>query len=225
MASYVWGHTLDFGSPNPWAAPTRGNADTDLRHNLQAAVSWTLPQFEGRGVLHNALSGWGLDGRYFLRSAYPVTVLGNLFNDPVTGERFYTGSNIVPGRPLYLFDESLPGGRTLNGGPDVADGAFQFPAGNSQGNAPRDFARGFRAQQLSLSLRRDIHLYNQLYLQLRGDVFNISNSPDFGYIDPNLSDQLFGQPTLSLNQSYGQSGSLYQPGGPRSVQVMFRVRW
>lgn len=27
------------------------------------------------------------------------------------------------------------------------------------------------------------------------------------------------------NQSYGQSGSLYQPGGPRSLQFMFRVRW
>ena len=113
----------------------------------------------------------------------------------------------------------------LNGGPSVANGAFQLPVGNSQGDAPRNIARGFGAQQLSLSLRRDIHLYNSLYLQLRGDVFNISNSPDFGYIVPNLGDQLFGQPTLSLNQSYGQSGSLYQPGGPRSIQWMFRVRW
>jgi hypothetical protein len=60
---------------------------------------------------------------------------------------------------------------------------------------------------------------------MRGDVFNVSNSPDFGYIVPGLSDRLFGQPTLSLNQSYGQSGSLYQPGGPRSLQWMFRVRW
>lgn len=113
----------------------------------------------------------------------------------------------------------------LNGGPNVANGAFQLPVGNSAGDAPRNFARGFGAQQLSLSLRRDIHLYSSLYLQLRGDVFNISNSPDYGYIVPNLSDQLFGQPTLSLNQSYGQSGSLYQPGGPRSLQWMFRVRW
>lgn len=40
-----------------------------------------------------------------------------------------------------------------------------------------------------------------------------------------LTDGLFGQPILSLNQSYGQSGSLYQPGGPRSLQWMFRVRW
>jgi hypothetical protein len=225
MTSYVWGHSLDFGTPNPWAAPTRGNADTDVRQNFQAAVSWTMPQPAGSGLIRNVLSGWGVDGRFFLRSAYPVAVLGNLFHDPVTGEHFYTGSNLVPGRPLYLFDKWLPGGRMLNGGPDVTDGAFQLPAGGSQGNTPRNLARGFGAQQLSLSLRRDIHLYDNLSLQLRGDVFNVSNSPDFGYVAPTLSDRLFGQPTLSLNQSYGQSGSLYQPGGPRSLQWMFRVRW
>jgi len=225
MTSYVWGHSLDFGSPNPWAAPTRGNADTDVRHNLQAAVSWTLPQVTGKTLVHNALSGWGVDGRFFLRSAYPVDVLGNLFHDPVTGEQLYTGADLVPGKPLYVSDSSLPGGRLLNGGPNVINGAFQLPVGVSQGNAPRNIARGFSAQQLSFSLRRDVHLYNQLYLQLRGDLFNVSNSPDFGYIVPNLTDQLFGQPTLSLNQSYGETGSLYQPGGPRSLQWMFRVRW
>ena len=225
LTSYVWGHALDFGSPNPWSAPMRGNSDTDVRHNLQAALSWTLPPAGTRGFVHNALSGWGIDGRYFLRSSYPVTVFGNLFHDPATGERFYTGADLIRGRPLYLSNSSFPGGRMLNGGPNVADGAFQLPVGNSQGNAPRNIARGFGAQQLSLSLRRDIHLYDRLCLQVRGDVFNASNNPDFGYIVPNLSDQLFGQPTLSLNQSYGQSGSLYQPGGPRSLQWMFRVSW
>jgi hypothetical protein len=225
MTSYVWGHALDFGSPNPWAAPMRGNTDTDVRENLQAAASWTLPSAGARGFAHNALSGWGIDGRFFLRSSYPVTVLGNLFHDPVTGEQFYSGADLIPGKPLYLSNRSLPGGRMLNGGPDVADGAFQLPAENAQGNAPRNIARGFGAQQLSLSLRRDIHLYDRLSLEVRGDVFNVSNSPDFGFIVPNLSDQLFGQPTLSLNQSYGRSGSLYQPGGPRSLQWMFRVRW
>ena len=74
-------------------------------------------------------------------------------------------------------------------------------------------------------MRRDIRLHDDLYLQLRCDVFSISNSPDFGYIDPHLTDQFFGQPVLTLNQSYGETGSLYQTGGPRSVQWMFRVHW
>ena len=79
----------------------------------------------------------------------------------------------------------------LNGGPKVADGAFRLPVGSLQGNASRNIARGFEAQQVSLSLRRDIHLYKSLGLQVRGDVFNVSNSPDFGYVVANLGDQLF----------------------------------
>jgi hypothetical protein len=225
MTSYVWAHAMDSDSTNPWTAPTRGNADTDVRHNLQGALTWTVPAMGTSGFAHNALSGWAIDGRYFLRSPYPVTVLGNLFHDSVTGEQFYSGADLIPGRPLYLLNSSLPGGRMLNGGPAVAEGAFQLPADNSQGNAPRNMARGFNAQQLSLSAQREIHLYDRLHLQLRGDVFNVFNNPDFGYIVPNLTDQLFGQPILSLNQSYSQSGSLYQPGGPRSLQFMFRVRW
>lgn len=196
MTSYVWAHAFDFGTANPWATPTRGNADADVRHNLQAAASWTLPEVGVHGLAHNTLSGWGIDGRYFLRSSYPLTVLGNLFHDPVSGERFYTGAELVQGRPLYLSNSSLPGGRMLNGGPGIVNGAFQLPTGNTQGNAPRNIARGFGAQELSLSLRRDMHLYDRLYVQLRGDVFNVTNSPDFGYVVPNLTDQLFGQPTL-----------------------------
>jgi hypothetical protein len=225
IASYVWSHAIDTAAPNPWAALSRANADTDVRHNLQTGVVWTLPQVHGISLLHNAFSGWGFDSRIFLRSSYPVNVLGNLFYDPVTAERFYTGADLVAGLPIYLSNPTLPGGRMLNGGPNAPDGAFQLPSGNAQGNAPRNLARGFPAQQVSLALRRDIHLYKDLCLQLRGDVFNISNSPDFGYIDSHLTDQLFGQPVLTLNQSYGQTGSLYQTGGPRSVQWMFRIHW
>lgn len=225
LASYVWSHAIDIGGPNPWDALTRGNADADVRHNFQVGLAWTLPQAHGSPLVHNAFSGWGFDSRLFFRSSYPVDVLGNLFTDSVTGERFYTDADLIAGSPLYLSSPALPGGRMLNGGPNAPHGAFRLPSGEAQGDAPRNVARGFPAQQVSFALRRDIRLHEGLYLQLRGDVFNISNSPDFGYIDPHLTDQLFGQPILTLNQSYGQAGSLYQSGGPRSVQWMFRVRW
>ena len=225
MASYVWSHSLDYGSISPWIKPTYANSDSDVRNNVQAAVSWTSPKIDGPVVVRNALNGWGIDSRFFVRSSYPITPLGDIVFDPATGERFYTGTDLIPGRPFYRKDETIPGGRRLNGGPAFADGAFQLPPAGGTGNAPRNIARGFGAQQLSLSLRRQIHLYDHLQLELRGDVFNVTNSPDFGYVDPYITDALFGQSTLSLNQSYGQSGSLYQPGGPRSLQWMFRVRW
>jgi hypothetical protein len=59
-------------------------------------------------------------------------------------------------------------------------------------------------------------------VQLKGEAFNILNHPNYGYIDPTITDFLFGQSTRMLNQSFGGSGALYQQGGPRSVQLGLR---
>jgi hypothetical protein len=55
------------------------------------------------------------------------------------------------------------------------------------------------------------------------EMFNVTNHPNFGYIDPYLPDLLFGQPTKLLNQSFGTTGSIYQQGGPRSMQISLRL--
>jgi hypothetical protein len=84
--------------------------------------------------------------------------------------------------------------------------------------------RGFNAVQTNLSLRRDMPIYyDRVHLQFQVESFNLLNHPTLGYIDPSLSDALFGQATKMLNQSFGPSGSLYQQGGPRSVQFSFKV--
>ncbi len=100
---------------------------------------------------------------------------------------------------------------------------FAHRRGTDAGNTSGNLFRGFGAQQVSLALWRDIRLYDRLTLQLRAETFNVSNSPDLGYISPHVTDALFGQPTLSLNRSFGQTGSLYQLGGPRSHQWMFKL--
>ena len=225
MTSYVWAHSMDDNSVQPWSLATHGSADTDVRNNLQASFVWELPRAKGTSIARNAFKGWSVDGRFFARSGYPITPTGTLLLDPVTGERFNRNVDLDRTQSLYVHTPLAPGGRVLNGGPLLPAGAFHLPVSYADGSAPRNIARGFGAQQLSLSLQREIRLHSSLYLQLRGDVFNTSNSPDFGYIDPQLTDQLFGRAVLSLNQSYGQTSSLYQPGGPRSLQFDFRLHW
>ena len=86
--------------------------------------------------------------------------------------------------------------------------------------------RRFRPHnQINVALRREIHLYDSFNLQLRGEAYNLLNHPDLGYIDSSLTDALFGQATLMLNQSFGPTGSLYEPGGPRSLQISLRLRF
>ena len=151
--------------------------------------------------------------------------MGNLFSDPATGDRYYSGVDLIPGRALYLFGAQYTGGRMFNGGPNVTNPAFGLPAGSDVGNAPRNLLRGFGDTQLNVGLRWQIHFYHDVNLQMRGDFFNILNHPNLGYVDPVLSNDLFGQTTLMLNQSFGSPGSLYEPGGPRSIQISVKLHF
>jgi hypothetical protein len=45
-------------------------------------------------------------------------------------------------------------------------------------------------------------------MQIKAEMFNVFNHPNFGYIDPSLSDEFFGQSTKMLDQSFGNSGAL-----------------
>jgi TonB-dependent Receptor Plug Domain. len=223
LASYTWAHSLDYGSTDPLYPLTYGNSDLDVRHNLEGAISWDLPKPGRSRLLRYVFDGWGLDGRLIARTAFPVTLMGNLLSDPATREKYYNGVDLTPNRPLYLYGSQYPGGRIINGGPNATDPAFSLPGGTLEGNAPRNFVRGFNAVQVNAALRREFPIYDRLALQFQAEAFNVLNHPNFGYIDPSLSDALFGQSTKMLNQSFGATGSLYQQGGPRSVQFSFKV--
>jgi hypothetical protein len=208
------------GSP---LSADHGNSDLDVRHNLEAAISWDLPKPGKNLFLKYVLGSWGFDGRLIARTAFPVTLYGNLFSDPATGDRYYNGVNLIPNRPLYLYGSEYAGSRILNGGPNAANPAFSFPDGAAQGDAPRNLVRGFNAVQANVVFRKETPIYDRLAVQFQAEAFNVLNHPNFGYIDPSLSHALFGQSTKMLNQSFGPAGSLYQQGGPRSVQLSFKV--
>ena len=222
LAAYTWSHALDYGSTDAEFPLEHGNSDLDVRHNLEAAVSWDSPKPLPISFLKRVMGNWGLDGRLIARTAFPVNLSGNFFLDPVAGNPYYSGVNLIPNRPLYLHSSAYPGNRIFNGGPDAANPAFSLPDSDSQGNAPRNLLRGFGAVQLNAALRQDFHLYERLNLQFKAETFNVLNHANFGYIDPYLSDLLFGQSIKMLNQSFGASGALYEQGGPRSIQLSLK---
>jgi hypothetical protein len=219
LASYTWSHSLDFGSNNASLPAIRGNSDFDVRHNLQAGVSWDMPMPHSRAILAPVLANWGLDVRAIARTAFPVTLRGSSYVDPGTGNTYNTGLNLVSGKPIYLYGSHYPGGKAIN------PTAFSTPSASSTGDAPRNFVRGFGEFQLNLAARRQFHLTNALSLQFRAEAFNILNRPNFGTVDPTLTDTTFGQATQMLNQSLGTLASQYQQGGPRSMQFAAKLRF
>jgi hypothetical protein len=216
LASYTWSHSLDFGSSYQALPLVRGNSDFDVRNSFSGGMSWDMPALKGSTPVRNVVGNWGIDGRLAARTAYPITLRGNYLTDAATGRVYFGNLDLVPDEPIYLHGSQYPGGRAIN------PAAFVSPSGNSAGNAPRNFIRGFGEVQVNLAARREFPLHDRVMLQFRAEAFNILNHPNFGYVDPYLTDATFGQATQMLNQSLGTVASQYQQGGPRSLQFALK---
>jgi hypothetical protein len=95
-----------------------------------------------------------------------------------------------------------------------------------EGTLGRNVMRGFGAWQIDFALHRQFNFTERVNLQFRGEFFNVFNHPNFGSIDNNVGDGIsFGLAGSTLSQSYGGNAlnSLYQIGGPRSIQLSLKL--
>jgi hypothetical protein len=221
LASYTLSHSIDDASSNFGLndALLRSSSDFDIRHNFQAAMTYELPGGYVNPLASALLTHWGLDARFSARSALPVDVIGAQSFNPVTQQFVFFHPDLVPGEPIYLDGSQYPGGRILN------FNAFVDAPDGVEGNASRNFARGFDAVQMDLALRREFPIRERLRLQLRAEAFNIFNHPNFGSIYQYLAygPGQFGYAYSTLNNTLGGLSPLYQSGGPRSLQVALKV--
>jgi hypothetical protein len=202
------------------------------------------------GFAKSFLGGWSLQSIIQARSAPPVDVNYSSFSFiPALFDAFADiRPDHVPGEPLYLHGSQCqqtppqgigvpcPGGKGFN------PNAFASPPldtdGNPlrQGTLARNALRGFGAVQWDLAVHRDFSLYNSLKLQFRAEMFNVLNHPNFAPPIGDLSNPAslnpqFGQSIQTLSQSlagtpgFGGLSSLYQIGGPRSIQLALKLQF
>jgi hypothetical protein len=235
LLSYTWAHSVDTGSSDSNfqsvglgalpSSPEHGPSDFDVRHTLSAAMSYDIPGPRS-GAFKQLLEGWSTDSIVRARSAPPVNVVTgqNVFSIVGLGAPSLQRPNVVPGVPFYLDQPLAPGGTVIN--PD----AFSLPA-RGQGNLGRNALRGFGATQWDLTLRRRFRIGKGTALQVRADLFNVLNHPNFGSPIALLSSPQFGQATQMLANSLGSGGQngglnpLYQIGGPRSIQLGLKLQF
>jgi hypothetical protein len=240
LASYAWSHSIDDDSSNfDTDQLVRGNSNFDVRHNFQMALTYDIPGSYANAFLAGAFKHWGLDTRVSAQSALPLDIVGRSFLLP-NGQAVNPRPNLVGGGntgiPIYLYGPQYPGGRIIN------FNAFQPAPKGTQGDLPRNFARGFGSSQLDLAIRREFPLVERLRLQFRAEAFNILNHPNFGSFSINSSLGAgpftittmngkttysgFGGATRTLNNSLSGTGGLsplYQTGGPRSLQLALKL--
>jgi hypothetical protein len=228
LASYTWSHCIDYGSENAAYPYVRGSCDYDVRHNFSAALSYELPNHFTNRAARALLHHWGFDDRFTARSGFPVALKGPCTVNPNMNNQVQCfGLDVVQRQPTYLFGSQYPGGKAINPNafalPSGCSNLFECSASASPGNAPRNFIRGFGAWQMDLAIRRDFPIYERLKLQFRAEAFNLFNHPNFGQIDANFGETAFGQATATLARSLGGLSSLYQTGGPRSMQLALKL--
>jgi hypothetical protein len=254
LASYTWSHSIDDGSvgsigvnnanaaflPSTGADPNRGPSDFDIRHALSLAVTYDFPTPKMNPFGTVLFRGWSVENFFLARSAPPVDLTDgnffNLFSDFTLGN---IRPDVVPAKPLYLYGSQYPGRKAFN------PAAFTDPPTDPntgftplrQGDASRNFLRGFGATQWDFAVHRDFPIRESIKLQFRAEMFNVLNHPNFAppigcfglTCSPpapfGLSRQTLGQYLSGNNVGGGGFSPLYQIGGPRSIQFALKLNF
>lgn len=157
----------DFG--DEWAL-----ADYHRTHQFSASFNYDLPfgrgkQFfgESRGLAQTLLGGWQLNGIVTLLSGRPFT--------PV-----FSSLDTASGRPDLVGDPmaNIPDGLYFN------PAAFARPVATADdptlfGNSGRNILTGPGFNSVDMSLFKNFRLAERAKLQLRWEVFNVFNRPNF----------------------------------------------
>lgn len=232
LFSYTWAKSLDTVSEesiNNFQAPSgnyspnadRGPSTFDVRHAFNGAASYSIPApYESR-FARALFGGWGLDGIIRSQASTPVNVTTN--RDALgTGLTTVSRPDYIPGQDLYLYGDGYPGGWRFNPG---AFDATTPVAERRQGTLGRNVLRGFPMVQGDLSLRRTFKLTERFTLQFRGDAFNLFNHANFANPSGVMTNASFGRATQMAGSGLGGLSSLFQVGGPRSIQLGLKLQF
>jgi hypothetical protein len=222
LLSYSWSKTIDTNYVDNWISasllPTsissprneRGLGDFDARHSFSGAISYLTPKVSGNRMLRGLLNRWGVDALITARTSLPVDVQ---FYGQVGTVFYVLRPNRNLGVPIRISDPNVPAGWRIN------PAAFSTFTGIHQGSLGRNSVEGLPAAQVNFAMRRDFTLTEHLKLQFRGELFNVTNHPNFYNPGNNVTSSTFGFSTQMLSQGLGGVSPLYSVGGPRSVQL------
>jgi hypothetical protein len=204
QGGYTYSHSLDDTSgtgnlvamQNPYNyASYYGNSDFDLRHSLVLSQTYDLPfgkgkQFFNHGEIVDLVAGgWQLNSIDTFQTGSP-------FTPTMATSQLNNGTGVQ-------YPNRLGSGKIAHPGPhawfNTAD--FVSPGLYTFGNSGRNILYGPGTKQVDFSVFKTIHFNESLtrYLQLRGEAFNVLNTPQFN--NPNAQ---IGGTTAGTISSAGQ---------------------
>jgi hypothetical protein len=155
----------------------------DQKHRFVASALYQLPFGEGHALLNNRVAsaiagGWDLSAIWSVAAGSPVDIMDGQDRSNI-GASSMDRPNVVPGVSARL------GTRTRQQWFNVQ--AFALQPQYTFGNLGRNTVIGPGIFDVDSSIKKEMKLREQLNLQLRLDVFNLLNHPNFGTPNNTLS--------------------------------------
>jgi hypothetical protein len=204
-ASYTWSRSLDTNSLNSSGfavqdaydiASQYGPSDFDARHRFVLRATYALPFTN-----HVLTRGWAISTVVQSQSGNPINVVSStssLNGTANTVRPDVTGPIRIIGSVDQWFDPSV------------------FVAVDRFGNLGRNAVTGPAFHNTDLSLTKDVPVSRRIGLQLRADVFDLFNHPNFGPPGNIVGTPTFGKITRTRLPT-GEAGS------SRQVQLAARL--
>ena len=248
--NYTWSHSLDNASDGQdYVANAtqpdnshctrceKANSNFDSRHRFVLTTSYSIPNFFKS--YPRLGDGWRLNTVVTLRSGNPFHL--TLFDDyNNTGEFFprpdvvgdpYAGTS-APDRFINLSAFAVP--CTLDPAGD-GSAASCIPGTWHFGSLGRNALRGPGYRNVDFSIFKDTNITEKVRIQLRAEVFNIFNHPNFSNpllpsfaadmtssIDP-VTGRGTGFLPITVTPDVGIGNPFMGGGGPRNIQLALRL--
>lgn len=211
LGSYTWSKAIDDSSGVPASAASsnnpqnsydlraeRGLSEFDVRHRFVLSGIYELPFGNGKPFLQNGIAA-GILGNWEVAGIFAAQT-GRPFTPRLSSDRSNTGQ--LQDRPNLVGDSSLS-----NPDPQLFfnTAAFAIPAAGTFGNAGRNILTGPGYSNIDLALVKRIRFGEERNVELRGEVFNALNRPNFDL--PN-----------SFADS-AQFGRIFSAGSARQIQL------
>ena len=226
LASYTYSHALDENTSSPGAVVNPydiqadyGDSDLNIPNRFVASANYQLP-FKSSGKLNPLIQGWQLNAilQYFDGLPFSVTSANGV------GDGLTPRAELVPGygngslstdkRNIHeWFNTSAFVSIPLTG-----------PLANGQwGDSGRNILQGPGTKNVDFSVFKNFQLAESKTLQIRGEFFNLFNTPQFNNPSATAPGPAATSTTLVPNITAGSAyGTIASAGSPTTFQRISR---
>jgi hypothetical protein len=189
-------------------------ADFDRHYAFVQSYVYSLPYGPGRSPLHGPLNylvgGWQVSGILTLESGSPIEDVGASGSSLNTPGETQTANQVAP----LTFPKGIN-----TGNPWFSTASFTQPTGVAFGNTGRNPFSGPGLFVINASLFKNIRIRERYNIEVRGEAFNITNTPEFSNPNTTITSSTYGYVTGTLGSGTGVNGT----GGGRALQLGLKI--